>query len=70
MISKPLVVSNCPLPFGACTWKHRTTGQCKYTEKELTANELAALVGESPLPEEKAVEIKEELRAAIKESLR
>lgn len=53
VIGQPLVVARCPLPCGACTWQHRETNFCKYTDKELTVAEHAALIGaECPRPSE------------------
>jgi len=66
-----LIVSNCPLPKGACFWKHRLSGQCKYSEAatRLGVPELALHVG-LPAPTETQVQaLKESLLAAIKTEL-
>ncbi len=53
VIGQPLVVARCPLPCGACTWQHRKTNFCKYTDQEITVAEHAALIGvECPKPQE------------------
>ena len=53
VIGQPLVVARCPLPSGACTWQHRVTNFCKYTDRELTVAEHAALIGvPAPKPQE------------------
>lgn len=54
VVGQPLVVARCPLPSGACTWQHRATNFCKYTDKDLTVGEHATLVG---LPQPKAQEV-------------
>jgi len=52
VIRKELKVSKCPLPSGACMWKHRETRICTYDEKiansELTVNEYTERVGLPP----------------------
>lgn len=45
VIEKPLVVARCPLPQGACTWQHRQTNFCKYTDKDISTEEHAGLIG-------------------------
>ncbi|QRE00087.1 hypothetical protein [Burkholderia phage BCSR5] len=45
IIKRQLLVATCPLPKGSCVWKHRVTGQCKYTEADLTPVQYAELVG-------------------------
>lgn len=49
VVGQPLVVARCPLPTGACTWQHRATNFCKYTDQELTVADHAKLV-DSPVP--------------------
>jgi hypothetical protein len=60
IIEKRLVGPRCPLPNGACMWKHRETGDCTYDEQfassDLTVNEYAARVG-LPLADPEAVTI-------------
>ncbi len=70
VLQKALAVTNCPLPMGACTWKHRETGQCCYTPDLRNVGEIAALVG-APLPTElEVVQIRADLLRAIKENLK
>jgi hypothetical protein len=67
-IEREIAVSHCPLPDGACFWKHRLTGACRYDPKaeHLSATDLAAYVG-APAPSEAEVEtIKERIRKAVK----
>lgn len=52
VIGKELVIDFCPLANGVCFYKHRLTNKCMYTDKEMSADELAVLVGLSPLSEE------------------
>lgn len=60
VIDKQLAVSQCPLPNGACIWKHRKTGRCTYSEvfasSDFTANEFATRVG-LPTPDSEALAI-------------
>ena len=49
VIGQPLVVARCPLPSGSCTWQHRTTNFCKYSDKELSVAEHAQAIG-VPVP--------------------
>jgi len=45
VIGAPLVVQHCPLKPTSCTWQHRATNFCKYTNRELSVEEHAELVG-------------------------
>ncbi len=46
VINKQLRTSVCPLPEGPCTYRHRTTNECKYQDCQgLTGVELAKVVG-------------------------
>ena len=69
VVGQPLVVARCPLPAGACTWQHRATNFCKYTNQELSIAEHATLVGaEVPkLSEVQAVEqrLSDSIRAQV-----
>jgi hypothetical protein len=59
VIGKPLVVARCPLPGGKCTWQHRATNFCKYTDQDLTIEQHAALVG-APTPKNSEVQALEQ----------
>lgn len=70
VLQKTLAVSNCPLPLGACTWKHRENGQCCYVPDVRNVGEVAALVG-APLPTDlEVIAIRATLLAEIKENLK
>ena len=53
VIHKQLTVPFCPLENTQCMWKHRLTGQCKYSEEfansDFTPVEFVALVGLPPI---------------------
>lgn len=49
VVGQDLAVPRCPLSPGSCTWQHRATNFCKYTDRELTVAEHAALVN-APVP--------------------
>lgn len=66
VIQQELVISRCPLPAGSCTWQHRQTGFCKYTDRDLTVAEHAALVGAvAPRPSE-VVALEQRLSEAVR----
>lgn len=55
IIDEPLLTPRCPLPDGACVWKHRKTGMCMYSSEydnnPPSAQRIAKLVGEkTPSP--------------------
>lgn len=60
VVGQPLVVARCPLPEGACTWQHRATNFCKYTNQELTVAEHATLVG-AKIPKARDIQALEQL---------
>ncbi len=45
VLGQPLATAFCPLKHGVCMWKHRATGQCKFTNETLNPHQFAALVG-------------------------
>lgn len=48
IINRTLCTDICPIPEGACTYRHRVTGQCKAQECQgLSGIELAEVVGVS-----------------------
>jgi len=62
-------VARCPLPCGTCTWQHRKTNFCKYTDQDITVAGHAELIG-APVPtaqEQQALEQKiiEAVRAEV-----
>lgn len=69
VIGKPLIVARCPLQPGSCAWQHRQTNFCKYTDRDLSVQELAVLVGSKPpaAGDAQALEVKllETIRANI-----
>ncbi len=72
VVQKQLVVATCPLPQGACVWKHRQHGQCMAdpARADLKVSELANLVG-APVPDDvEASNIRAALFDAIKENLK
>lgn len=72
VIQQRLAVTNCPLPIGTCFWKHRVTGQCRYSENTTDMNifDLAKLVG-LPIPTEvHIIETKQRLLTAIQSELK
>lgn len=72
VIMKPLVLSCCPLPSGTCTWQHRQTNHCKYSETIDSVEAHAASIGAiAPTPgQANALEQKlvEAVRSEIQES--
>lgn len=69
VIGQPLVVARCPLPCGACTWQHRKTNFCKYTDKELTVVEHAELIGVEPLSTQDHQALQQRLIDAVREQV-
>ncbi len=71
-INRQLVVSNCPLPKGACIWKHNVTGQCKASARhaEMTAAELCKVVGQPVPTEAEITALHEELKTSIRRELK
>jgi hypothetical protein len=45
IIQQTISVSTCPLKHGVCMWRHRNSGECQYTDTELTAEEFCSRVG-------------------------
>jgi hypothetical protein len=47
VVDREVVLSayTCPLPKGNCYWAHRRTGQCRYTDQDLTPEQFAERVG-------------------------
>lgn len=69
VIQRQLLSATCPLPKGTCMWKHRATGLCEYTEKELSPQEFAALVG-LPTPSTEVVNsLSQQLQTRLKSEL-
>jgi hypothetical protein len=69
VIGQPLVVARCPLPPGSCTWQHRATNFCKYSDKELTVAEHAQLIG-APVPKpSEQQQLEQRLIEAIREQV-
>lgn len=69
VVGQPLVVARCPLPSGTCTWQHRATNFCKYTDKDLTVSEHAALVGLPPPKAQEVQALEQRLIEAIRASV-
>jgi len=69
VVGQPLVVARCPLPPGHCTWQHRQTNFCKYSDQDLTIADHAELVG-LPIPKSQDVQaIEQQLIKAIREQV-
>jgi len=69
VLGQRIIVSTCPLPKGSCMWKHRRTGQCTYTEDELSPATFAARVGaETPGPDV-VNNLRQQLRAVLQQEL-
>lgn len=66
VIGQPLVVARCPLPCGACTWQHRETNFCKYTDTELTVAKHAELIGVSALSPQEHQALEQSLIESIR----
>lgn len=45
VLNQQLAVSTCPLPKGACMWKHRLHGACAFTQDPISSYEFARRVG-------------------------
>lgn len=69
VIGQPLVVPRCPLQPLSCTWQHRESNFCKYTDKELSVQEHAELVGAPSLKSSEILEIEQQLVEKIRSEL-
>lgn len=71
VINAPLITPTCPLPDGACVWKHRKTGVCKYSSAydsdPPSAQDIAILVGERVPSEESVTRITNSIKSKFKE---
>lgn len=66
VVGNELAVSRCPLPEGSCTWQHRATNFCKYSDRDLTVAEHAVLIG-APVPRPSEIQA---LEQALIEAIR
>jgi hypothetical protein len=75
VIDKQLIVATCPLPQGACMWKHRINGLCMYDEHfadqepKPTSLDFAKLVGAPVVPKEVVNKLRDDLAAKIKNDM-
>lgn len=71
VIDQRILTSTCPLPDGACVWKHVATAQCKYDPSisDISPSDLANLVGRTPPTEAQVTLIRSALFDTIKAEL-
>jgi len=43
VIQQRIVTAYCPLPLGACMWKHRLSGACTYSEEFANSKPLPSV---------------------------
>lgn len=66
VLGKEILVQVCPLPKGACMWKHRVDGTCAFSTSELTPSDFCARVGLEPPTEDVVQALKQEILKAVK----